>query len=209
MTLHQATLPAARTRSATHHVVLVATGAGITLGVVDLLLQLTLPYPWADLANSSAVWAVAALLLARFLAVGDVRSAAAGVVTLVVAVEAYYVAAILLDKAGAASLVAPTTIAWMVMGVVTGAGFGVAGAWTRRGETWQAAAGYALGVAVLLAEAWARADWTGTALLTAGLGAALLATVVRRPALLVRTVLLTIILAPVCLALFDLAGFAV
>ncbi len=208
MTLHPPPLLEARSRP-TAHVLLLAAGAGIALGVGDLLLQLTLPYPWADLANSAAIWAVAALLLARVLGADDVRSAAAGVVTLVVAVEAYYAAAILLDKAGMASLVGPTTIAWLSMGVVTGAGFGVAGAWTRRDSTWHAAAGYSLGVAVLLAEAWSRADWTGTALLTAGLGLALLTAVARRPALLVRTLPLTIMLTPVCLALFHLAGFGV
>ena len=33
---------------------------GIALGAVDLLLQRVLPYPWANLANSSAVWALGA-----------------------------------------------------------------------------------------------------------------------------------------------------
>lgn len=207
MTTYHAPVLEGRARPATPHLLLVAAGAGVALGVGDLLLQLTLPYPWADLANSSAVWAVVALLLARHLRADEARSAAAGVVALVIAVEAYYVAAILLDRAGAASLVAPTTIAWMVMGVVAGAGFGVAGAWTRRGDTWHAAAGYALGVAVLLAEAWTRADWGGTALLTAGLGLALLASLVRRPVLLRRTLPLALVLTPVCLALFRVVGF--
>jgi hypothetical protein len=209
MTLQHPPVLDATARPAARPLLLIAAGAGVALGVGDLLLQLTLPYPWADLANSSAVWAVAALLLARALGADAARSAAVGVVALVVAVEAYYVAAILLDKAGVASLVAPTTIAWMVMGVVAGAGFGVAGAWTRRGESWHAAAGYAVGVAVLLAEAWQRADQVGTALLTAAVGLALLASVVRRPVLLLRTLPLALLLTPVCFVLFRVAGFGI
>jgi len=209
MSISQAPVRVGHARPAARPLLLVAAGAGVALGVGDLLLQLTLPYPWADLANSSAVWAVVALLLARFLGADEARSATAGVVALVVAVEAYYVAAIALDMAGVASLVAPTTIAWIVMGVIAGAGFGVAGAWTRRGDSWHAAAGYALGAAVLLAEAWQRFGQGGTALLTAGLAAALLATVVRRPVLLRRTLPLVLALTPVCFVSFRLAGFGV
>lgn len=33
---------------------------GLLLGLIDLLAQRTVPYPWASLANSSAVWAIGA-----------------------------------------------------------------------------------------------------------------------------------------------------
>ncbi|WP_139981798.1 DUF6518 family protein [Nocardioides litoris] len=210
MTTYEAPVLTGHARSAHPAVrrpLLVAAGAGVALGVVDLALQLSLPYPLADLANSSAVWAVLALVLARVLGTGEVRSALAGVVALVVAVEAYYLAAIALDKAAVTSLVAPTSVAWMVMGVVAGAGFGVAGAWSRRGRSWWAAAGIGAGVAVLLAEAWQRSDQPGTALLTAGLGAALLAATARQPVLLGRTVVAAVALTPVCFVLFGFAGF--
>src|SRR6201995_2446069 len=71
--------------------------AGVALGVVDLVLQLHLAYPWADLANSSAVWAVAAFVFAFAATRHPVVGAATGVVVLTVAVEAYYVAAMLTD----------------------------------------------------------------------------------------------------------------
>lgn len=209
MPLYQAPVLVHRARPAAQHLLTAAAGAGAALGVVDLLLQLTLPYPWADLANSSAVWAVFALLLTRHLGADETRSAAAGAVALVVAVEAYYLAAIVLDRAGVASLLAPTTIAWIVMGVLAGSGFGIAGAWTRRGDTWYAAAGWGLGTAVLLAEAWQRIDQTGTALLTAGLAVALLAAVVRRPVLLARTLPIALALTPVCFVSFRVAGFGI
>lgn len=207
MTLFQTPVHVPHARAAARRPLLVAAAAGAALGVGDLLLQLALPYPWADLANSSAVWAVAALLLARLLGTDVAGSAAAGIVALVVAVEAYYVAAVLLDLASTTVLLAPSSIAWLVMGVVAGAGFGTAGAWSRRGESWDAAAGIGLGVAVLLAEAWQRVDQVGTAVLTAALGLALLALVGRRPVLLGRTVLVAVALTPVCSALFRFAGF--
>lgn len=188
---------------------LTAAGAGAVLGVGDLVLQLTLPYPFADLANSSGVWAVAALLLGRFLRTGPVRAAIAGVVMLVVAVEAYYVAAILGDVASPFTLLAPSTIAWLVMGVLAGAGFGWAGAWSRSRDVWVAASGTALGVAVLFAEAWQRSGQTGTAILTALLGVALLGLVVRRRDVAVRTLLVVAVMTPVCHVLFRFAGFGI
>ncbi|BFU41767.1 hypothetical protein KRMM14A1004_00040 [Krasilnikovia sp. MM14-A1004] len=66
----------------------VAVGGGILLGTGDLLMQRHLPYPWANLANSSAVWAVAAFAVGRLLRTGPARAALAGAVLLVVAVPA-------------------------------------------------------------------------------------------------------------------------
>ncbi|MGA8258462.1 MAG: DUF6518 family protein [Nocardioides sp.] len=54
--------------------------SGIGLGVLDLFLQLTLAYPFANLANSSAVWALCAFALARTARTTPGRAAAAGAV---------------------------------------------------------------------------------------------------------------------------------
>lgn len=66
---------------------------GVLLGLSDLLAQNTLPYPWANLANSAAVWALGAFVIGAW-SRGSLRStAAAGMVLLLVAVEIYYIAA--------------------------------------------------------------------------------------------------------------------
>lgn len=41
----------------------VSVGAGVLLGVGDLVWNIGSPGPWATVANSSAVWAVAAFVL--------------------------------------------------------------------------------------------------------------------------------------------------
>ncbi|QCW50044.2 hypothetical protein FE634_05845 [Nocardioides dongxiaopingii] len=184
-----------------------AVALGIALGVVDLLLQTTLPYPWANLANSSAVWAVAAFALARVLAPTAAVGAAAGAVFLVVAVEAYYVAAIAVDLASPSSLVAASSLAWAFFGVVAGVGFGVAGVWSRAGDTWPAAAGLGLASAVLVAEAWLRLDTPGTAVLTGTAGVLVLASTVHRPVLLRRAALCAGALVVPCHLAFGVAGF--
>jgi cobalamin synthase len=43
-------------------VAIVAIVGGLLLGLIDLLAQRTVPYPWANLANSSAVWAIGAFV---------------------------------------------------------------------------------------------------------------------------------------------------
>lgn len=196
-----------RTAPALPATVLVAVLAGIVLGVLDLVLIRTLPYPWADLANSSAVWALAAFVLGRALRRGPLLSALAGAVLLVVAVEAYYLAAIAVDLASPARLTSPSTVAWVAFGVLAGAGFGLAGAWSRDRGTWRAAAGVALAAGVLLAEAWLRLDQAGTALLTAALAALVLATAWRHPGEGGRAAVLAAPLAVLCLVGFTVAGF--
>jgi hypothetical protein len=79
------------------HRALTVVALGIALGAVDLLLQRGLPYPWANLANSSAVWALGAFGVGWWwLHARPWGSALAGVGLLVVAVQAYYVAAVVL-----------------------------------------------------------------------------------------------------------------
>lgn len=195
----------------------VAVLAGLALGVADLFLQRTLPYPWADLANSSAVWALAAFLLGAHLRpapgaaarVGAVLVAVAGAVGLVVAVQAYYVAAVMADLASIGRLTSPSTITWMVLGVVAGALFAVAGAESRGPDPVRAAVALALPTAVLLAEAWLRTGWGGggTALLTAALGAGVLVTAHDRLVVLQKAALFTVPLVPVCYVALKVSGF--
>jgi Family of unknown function (DUF6518) len=134
-------------------VALIVVVCGILLGVVDLLLQRSLPYPWANLANSSAVWALGAYGIGRWLHAGWWRSALAGVVLLVVAVEAYYLAAVVLMNDNAQTLWSLTAMMWLVLGVLAGALFGAAGGLSRGEPSWLRTIAVAMPGAVLLAEA--------------------------------------------------------
>jgi hypothetical protein len=133
-------------------IALVTIVAGVLLGAVDLLLQRALPYPWANLANSSAVWALAAFGLGWWLRLPWLRAAAAGVVLLVLAVPSYYLTATLVQQDDLSNAWAPSSLLWMFFGVLAGVVFGVAGAWART-DGWRRAVGTALPGAVLFAEA--------------------------------------------------------
>ncbi len=184
-----------------------AAAIGLVLGVGDLLLIHLLPYPLADLANSSAMWALAAFVLGRVLRTTPELAAAAGAVLLVVAVESYYLAAALVDLASLGSLVSATTVAWCVMAVLAGGAFGAAGAWSRDDDAWRSAAAVALVTSVLLAEAWLRRGLTDTSLLTAAVGLIALVGFSRGPAEAARAGLLVVPLAALCVGGFAVAGF--
>jgi hypothetical protein len=126
--------------------------AGVLLGVVDLLAQKSLPYPWANLANSSAVWAALAFALGYWVRGPWWRSALAGVVLLVLAVPSYYVFATLVQNDDLANAWSATSLLWMFFGVVAGALFGTAGSWARAAG-WRQLLGVAMPGAVLFAEA--------------------------------------------------------
>lgn len=132
--------------------VLVAALAGLVLGAVDLAGQLVLPYPWANLANSPAVWAAAAFALGAWIRVGTARAMPAGVVLLLVAVEGYYVAATLVLGDELANLWSPATVVWLAAAVLAGLVFGPAGAAWRGGRWWPATIAVALLGAVFVAE---------------------------------------------------------
>ncbi|GAA3919495.1 DUF6518 family protein [Actinoplanes auranticolor] len=134
-------------------VVLTVVACGILLGVVDLLLQRSLPYPWANLANSSAVWALGAFGIGWWLRAGWWRSALAGIVLLVVAVEAYYLAAVVLMNDDAQNFWSLTAMMWLFLGVIAGALFGAAGGLTCDARPWLRVVAVAMPGAVLLAEA--------------------------------------------------------
>ncbi|WP_148614296.1 DUF6518 family protein [Nocardioides rubriscoriae] len=189
-----------------------AAALGVALGVADLVLIRLLPYPLADLANSSAVWALAAFVLGRSLRVPPGLAAAAGAVLLVVGVASYYLAAAVVDLASLASFVTPTTLSWYAMAVVAGAGFGAAGAVSTGPVSagpagWAPSGAVALVVGVLLAEAWLRRALPDTALLTVAVALAVLAATSRGPASAVRAAALCVPLGVLCVAGFALAGF--
>jgi hypothetical protein len=126
--------------------------AGVALGAVDLLCQRWLPYPWANLANSSAIWAVAAIGLGMW-AVGPWwRAGLSGVVLLVLAVPAYYATATLVLNDAFSNVWSPTSQIWMLFGVLAGVVFGAGGSFARA-SGWQQILGVALPGAVLFAEA--------------------------------------------------------
>jgi hypothetical protein len=127
-------------------------GRAAPLGTVDLWLQRALPYPWAGLANSSAVWALAAYGLGLWVRGSWWLTGAVGAGLLVIAVPAYYLAAALFLHDDMSLLWAPTSLLWMAFGVVAGVVFGVAAAWARYGG-WRQVVGVAMPAAVLFAEA--------------------------------------------------------
>lgn len=192
----------------------VAIVGGLLLGSLDLLAQRTLPYPWANLANSSAVWAVGAFGIGAWVGAGRWRPAVAGVLLLLVAVESYYLAAILVLNNELSNLWKPSTLAWLFFGVIAGLVFGTAGGWVRAESRWLRALGVALPAAVLLAEAGVlfsrsgsgdaayRSDSLQTAAIEAALG-------VLFPLIVGRTVSHRLhgLAASLPLALIGLAGF--
>jgi uncharacterized membrane protein len=134
-------------------IVAVAIVAGLLLGPIDLWAQRTFAYPWANLANSSAVWAVGAFAIGAWVRSRRWLPALAGVILLLVAVEAYYVTATLVQHDSITNLWLPSTLAWLLFAVLAGIVFGTAGGWARDGSRWWRVIGIALPGAVLLAEA--------------------------------------------------------
>ena len=134
-------------------VTVVAIAGGLALGPIDLLMQRSLPAPWANLANSSAVWAIGAFGIGAWVRAGRWRPAVAGVVLLLVAVESYYVAATLVQHDDLSTMWTATTELWLLFGTLAGTVFGTAGAWSRGSNRLLRMLGLALPCAVLLAEA--------------------------------------------------------
>jgi hypothetical protein len=130
----------------------VAVVAGALLGPLDLWGQVASPYPWAHLFNSPAVWAAAAFAYGRW-ARHRVAAPVGATIVLVVAVEAYYLADVLVREADRANLTSPTAFVWLVAGIVAGLVFGTAGAWAATPCGWRAVLGRAALPAVLGAEA--------------------------------------------------------
>ncbi|HEX4191423.1 MAG TPA: DUF6518 family protein [Marmoricola sp.] len=198
--------------------------AGATLGIVDLLAMTHLPYPWANLANSSAIWAVGAFFLAAALRTDPVRAAVAGVVMMLVAVEAYYAFAAFLDLGTAHALWSSYARMWMVFGVCAGVVFGIAGSWLSSPLTgplwWQRSAAAAAGAGVLVGEALqmlhtlrgGAGDVAGgmhrTAAVMVALGLVTLLTSARTPKVLALAVILTVPCALFFAAAFSAVGIS-
>lgn len=164
--------------------IVVALMAGVALGALDFLAQRTLPYPWANLANSSAVWAVAAFAIGAWVRTNARASATAATVMLVVAVESYYATAALAQGDSWTNLSSPTAILWLLFGAVAGLVFGVAGSWRHSSRPWCRVVGAAVPVSVLLAEAalhLRNGASTATGLIELALAVALLGALARRP----------------------------
>jgi hypothetical protein len=135
--------------------VLVPVVVGLALGPVDLLLQHVLPYPFADLANSPAMWALVAFAVGWSDRIrGRWWPAAAGTLTLLLAVEGYYATAVLALGDSTSTLTNGAAVAWLGAAVVAGVAFGTAGSWARSAHPWRGPMGTAAAVGVLLAEAW-------------------------------------------------------
>jgi len=194
----------------------------VLLGAGDLLLQRNLPYPWANLANSSAVWALAAFALGRWLRRDWKRSGLAGVTLLVVAVEVYYVAAVVLLNDSVQNLWAASTLLWLCFGVLAGGIFGAAGGLSRGEHGWQRIVSSALPGAVLLAEAAMlaargadaqrspgyRTDSLQTAAIEAVLGVVLLSVMARDTRSRVQVIAGGVVLAAIGFGAFAAAGFS-
>ena len=133
-------------------VALVVPVAGFLLGFLDFVWIKWVPFPFAELGNSTATWAVAAFALGCWIRSGAVRAAVAASVLLIVAVPSYYLAATLLQGDDLAVIWALTSFVWMAFGVVAGVVFGVAGIWART-DGWRRVVGTALPVAVFVEEA--------------------------------------------------------
>lgn len=130
----------------------VAAVAGALLGPLDLWGQVASPYPWAHLFNSPAVWAAAAFAYGTW-ARHRVAAPVGAVVVLVVAVEAYYLADVLVRGADRTNLTSPTAFVWLVAGIGAGLVFGTTGAWVATPSGWREVLGRAALPAVLGAEA--------------------------------------------------------
>ncbi|MFG1677658.1 DUF6518 family protein [Micromonospora sp. NPDC049282] len=131
---------------------LVTPVAGFLLGFLDFIWIKWVPYPFAELGNSTATWAVAAFALGWWVRTGALRAAVAATVLLIVAVPSYYLAAALLQGDDLAVIAAPSSLLWMAFGVLAGVVFGVAGVWART-SGWRAVVATALPVAVFVEEA--------------------------------------------------------
>ncbi|WP_238431378.1 DUF6518 family protein [Streptomyces cavernae] len=109
-------------------------GAGVVLGVLTNLLQGWLPGAWNQIANSGAVWSVAAFAAGAVLAgrVPPATAAVGGLCAEVGLVVGYYGYA----EFGRDGMGDPFwPLVWMVMACVAGPLFGTAGVWWRQGTT--------------------------------------------------------------------------
>ncbi len=133
-------------------VVLTGIVIGLLFGPLDLAGQVHTPYPFANLFNSPAIWAACAFVVGRW-AARPAQAVVAATVAMVVAVEAYYAADIVVRGANTSNLTSNVAMAWLALGVGAGLVFGLAGAFSTRTHGWLGALASAALPAVFLAEA--------------------------------------------------------
>jgi hypothetical protein len=98
------------------------------------------------------VWAAAAFVFGWW-ASERVASIAGAVIVMVVGVEAYYLADVLVRGASRSNLTSPTAFVWLIAGVGAGVVFGTAGWWATERSGWRAVTGRAALPTVFGAEA--------------------------------------------------------
>lgn len=145
-------VPTVTTGPSTRSALLVAVVGGATFGPLDLAGQVQAPYPFAHLFNSPAVWAAAAFAYGWWVRRRPLATVGA-VVLMIVAVETYYLADVLVRGAATANLWSTTAMAWLVLGVGAGLVFGTAGSLARSGDGWIGALARGMLPAVFGAEA--------------------------------------------------------
>ncbi len=131
---------------------LVAIVAGGLLGPLDLAGQVAAPYPFAHLFNSPALWAAAAIVFGWW-ARERLASVVGAVIVMIVGVEAYELADVVLRGANWSNLTSSTAVVWLVAGVAAGVVFGTAGWWGSGRSGWREVVGRAALPAVFGAEA--------------------------------------------------------
>jgi hypothetical protein len=194
---------------ATPVVLAAAVVTGVVLGVVDLWWSTYHPSAWSSVANSCAGWAACAFALGAVLRVDALRAAVAAVVMLAVAVEAYYAAEVWLQLSDRTILTSPVAMEWLVLAGVAGAVFGPAGAWASGRSPVRAAAGLAVGVALLLGDAWqlsAAVGAGGESRVLVLLALVMLALSLRRPWVTAGALVLSLPLSLVVAAAFTATG---
>lgn len=132
----------------------IAVLGGIAVGALTLGGQRVLPGAYNQLANSGAVWSVAAFAAARFLPVRKRRAAVVGAFALVGAVVGYYASTTLVlhDDVDAATMRAP--LAWLAAAVIAGPLLGIVGMLARVDDrAWIRAVALVLPGAVFVGEA--------------------------------------------------------
>jgi uncharacterized protein DUF6518 len=197
-------------------VVVATVVGGVALGAVDLLLQRVLPYPWANLANSSAIWALAGYVLGLWVRTPWWRAAIAGAGLLALAVPVYYLVAAIFLGDEISLLWNRTGLLWMAFGLLAGAVFGF-GATLVRSSGWQQLVGVALPGAALFAEALVavllggnaayRRDQARTALIEAVLGVIVIVAMGRTGRQRIGGLLVSVPMALVGFVAFKVGGF--
>jgi hypothetical protein len=131
---------------------LAAIAAGVVLGLLSAIND---EWPWwMQVFNLGAPWVLTAFGVGYFARTAH-GGASLGLVTLLVAVAAYYTGGLLLGIREYASTAAQSTQVWGAVALVVGPTFGVAGHFVRRRQEWPRA----IAGGVLAAALWGEAAW--------------------------------------------------